>query len=951
MATFHLSAKIVSRAKGSSVVASAAYRAAERLPDDRLGRDHDFSKKADVIHSEVMLPESAPKHLSDRATLWNTVERVEKRKDSQLAREVEFAIPDLFTKQEAIELTRDFVWREFVERGMVVDLNLHGSQVKDRMTKMHAHVLQAMRSITTTGFGAKVREWNSPMLLRRWREAWASHINAGLANLDIDMRIDHRTLGAQGIELEPQNKIGHAGSRRKSGGEDAERADEHERIAHENGAKIIADPEIALNAITHSQATFTVSDIARFAHRHSDGKEQFDAVMAAVQGSAGLVVLGKDGRGVERLTSHDMIAVEVRLEQAAARLAERSSHDVTAAHRAAALVSGKARGLVLSDEQQWAFEHVTTGQDVACVVGHAGSGKSAMLGVARGAWEADGYRVRGAALSGIAAENLEAGSAIAARTIASLEYQWEQGRELLTAWDVLVIDEAGLIGTRQLERVLSAAAQLGAKVVLVGDPEQLQAIEAGAAFRALAERHGAVEITGIRRQYDDWQRDATKLFATGQTAEAIWTYGQHGMVRSAKTRKGARDALIDRWERARVADPGKSRVILTHTNAEVCDLNELARGRMRDAGGLGDDVIVATTRGARSFAVGDRLMFLKNERSLKVKNGTLGVIEAVSSQQMAVRLDDGRQVAFDVKDYAFVDHGYAATIHKSQGMTVDQAHVLVTPGLDRHATYVALTRHRERVELHWGTDDFADKRALVRILSRERAKDMAGDYALDRTQAFGEDRQPRPQKTGMFDRFQPQPLPNKIAPNRAQAAQAVELYARRVADIERTIHYGMPVLPHQKQAHAKAGAALDQLRPNAMQDLGAAFVRNPRLLDEATTGRVEAAMRALDHETRVRRDPKLRADRFDDDWRSADADREAQIRADDEAGLARADRRIAVLRASLARDPEVQSLITVRTRAAGPARVEQDIARNPPGVIEGQPGVGPVRSRGRDIGR
>ena len=131
----------------------------------------------------------------------------------------------------------------------------------------------------------------------------------------------------------------------------------------------------------------------------------------------------------------------------------------------------KQRGLVLSGEQADALAHITDGRDLGIVVGHAGTGKSAMLGVAREAWEAAGYEVRGVALSGIAAENLESGSGIASRTIASMEHGWEQGRDLLTTRDVLVIDEAGMVGTRQLERVLSHAAEAGAKVVLVGDPQ------------------------------------------------------------------------------------------------------------------------------------------------------------------------------------------------------------------------------------------------------------------------------------------------------------------------------------------------------------------------------------------------------------------------------------------------------------------------------------------------
>ena len=360
-----------------------------------------------------------------------------------------------------------------------------------------------------------------------------------------------------------------------------------------------------------------------------------------------------------------------------------------------------------------------------------------MLGVARDAWEHEGYNVRGASLSGIAAENLEAGSGISSRTIASLEYQWKQGREQLSERDVLVIDEAGLTGTRQMERVLSAARDAGAKVVLVGDPEQLRAIEAGAAFRALAEAHGAVEITEIRRQRDDWQRGATRALATGRTGEAIHAYSENGMVHEGKTRKDARAELVEGWDRARTSDPSKSRIILTHTNAEVRDLNIAARDKLRDHGELGGDVDIKTERGDRAFASGDRMMFLRNERGLGVKNGTLGTIEAVSHGQMAVRTDDGRSVAFDLKDYAHIDHGYAATFHKSQGVTVDQAHIMATPGMDRHSAYVGLTRHRDGVQLHYGRDDFADQSKLIRTLSRERAKDMASDYPLPDAAARG----------------------------------------------------------------------------------------------------------------------------------------------------------------------------------------------------------------------
>ena len=323
-----------------------------------------------------------------------------------------------------------------------------------------------------------------------------------------------------------------------------------------------------------------------------------------------------------------------------------------------------------------------------------------------------------------------AGRASHSRTLASLEHAWGQGRDQLTGRDVLVIDEAGMVGSRQMERVLSHAAEAGAKVVLVGDPEQLQAIEAGAAFRALSERHGAAEITQVRRQHQAWQREATKELATERTAAALERYERAGMVHAHATKDEAKAALVAGWDAARRAEPERSQVMLAYTRADVRDLNELARAKVRAAGELGADRTITTERGERAFAAGDRVMFLRNERSLGVKNGTLGTLERLEGSSLTVRLDgaDRRAVRFDLKDYAHVDHGYAATIHKAQGVTVDRAHVLASAHLDRHAAYVGLTRHREGVELHWAREDLRDRAGLDRVLSRERAKDTTLDY-------------------------------------------------------------------------------------------------------------------------------------------------------------------------------------------------------------------------------
>jgi Ti-type conjugative transfer relaxase TraA len=742
MAIYHLHAKLIGRAAGRSVVAAAAYRSGSELQDVRLGRSYDFTNKAGVIHSEVLLPEGsgAPARLLDRTTLWNEVERVEVRKDAQLAREIEFSIPREMPKDEGIRLARDFVQEQFVAAGMVADLNVHWDVGPEGEPKPHAHVMLATREVGPDGFGKKVRDWNATELLLEWRERWAALVNERLAELGLDLAIDHRSYAEQGIALEPQNKIGPAGARREDRGEQAERAAEHDEIARRNGERVIAEPACVLAAITRQQSTFTRQDLARFVDRHTVDAAQFATAMAVVEASPELVRVGVDGRGQMRFSTREMLGVEERLEAASHDLAGRVRHGVSESVRARALAGGDR---ALKGEQLAAFAHVTGSADIAVVIGYAGTGKSTMLGAARAAWEASGYRVRGAALSGIAAEGLEGGAGIQCRTLASLEHGWARGRDGLTAGDVLVVDEAGMVGSRQMERVISAARDAGAKVVLVGDPEQLQAIEAGAAFRAVAERIGAVEITDIHRQREAWQQAATRELATGRTDAALARYEAVGMVREHATLEAAQAELVAGWNAMRQQSPNASQIMLAHRRVDVRALNDQARAVRQNAGELGPDHVLPTGRGERAFAAGDRLYFLKNERSLGVKNGTLGTVEQIRGEgpgaSLVVRLDGpggpngagtGRTVSFHIRDYVEIDHGYAATVHKSQGVTVDRAHVLATQGMDRHAAYVGLSRHRDGVTLHWSRDEMGTREGLDTRLGRARLKDTSLDYTL-----------------------------------------------------------------------------------------------------------------------------------------------------------------------------------------------------------------------------
>ncbi|MCB1826830.1 MAG: Ti-type conjugative transfer relaxase TraA [Coxiellaceae bacterium] len=735
MAIYHFSVQVISRNQGRSSIASAAYRSAEKLMDERTGLTHDFTKKSDVIEKDILLPSGAPEWMSDREKLWNGVEQTEKRKDSQLAREINIALPRELSPEQNWDLLKSFVQTEFVDNGMVADVAFHRGH-KGGEDQPHGHVMLTMREVTQEGFGQKVRAWNDKALLNDWREHWAERCNLELARHGFDLRVDHRTLEAQGINLEAQSKIGPKEAQRAMA-----RFSEHQALAERNGERLLKEPEIALAAITRQQSTFTHQDLARLVNRHTVDAAQFDAVYAKVKSHPELVLLGQDDRGRDRFTTQELLALETKMINQVTENAQSTNHLVSDKHMAAAMVDKN-----LSGEQQAALKHLTQGGDIVCVVGFAGTGKSYMLGAAREAWEAQGYHVQGMTLSGIAAENLEGGSGIVSGTVASRLWHWERDRERLTSKDIVVVDEAGMLGSRQMAKIIEEVHCAGAKVALVGDPEQLQAIEAGAAYRAIAERVGFVEMTDIRRQIEAWQQQATRDFASSRTADGLLAYEQHDNVHTFNTKDSAMIGMIEEWDEVRSQSLDKSQIMLAYTRDEVRQLNEQARTIRRSQGELGQDHTVETSRGQRTFAEQDRIYFLRNDnRELHVKNGTLGTIEKINDDKLIVSLDHGdrekaRRFEFSLKDYNDIDHGYAATVYKAQGVTVDRTHVLASKYFDRHSTYVAISRHREGADLYVSRDDFPSFSDLSKTLSRERTKDVTLDYSIDRGFDVSEDK-------------------------------------------------------------------------------------------------------------------------------------------------------------------------------------------------------------------
>ncbi len=387
--------------------------------------------------------------------------------------------------------------------------------------------------------------------------------------------------------------------------------------------KVRRSPEYILDVISDKKEFFTRNDIVRGLAKYIEEPLTLRLAIDHVLQSKELAAeINSDS--TQRYTTREFQKLKRTLANQVSSMDEKKDFGIPSSAVKKAIshqnsILQKSVGAKLSAEQEAAIHQILSANQMSAVVGFAGAGKSTLLAAAKSAWEQHGHRVIGAALSCKAADGLENSSGITARTLASLEYSWKHGYQKLQAGDVLVVDEAGMVGTKQLARMIKHAQLSGTKIVLVGDPEQLQPIQAGSPFK-----------------------DITK-----QT------------IRAARKTKG--------------------------------DLIE--------------EKLIKTDHGPRAFANGDRILFTRNDRELGLRNGMLGTVERAEKNQLTILIGAGsdkqvRRITITPKHYRALDHGYATTIHKSQGVTVDRAFVLASHTMDRHMTYVAMTRHKQDARLY-----------------------------------------------------------------------------------------------------------------------------------------------------------------------------------------------------------------------------------------------------------
>lgn len=541
--------------------------------------------------------------------------------------------------------------------------------------------------------------------------------------------------------------------------------------------------------LVEKNSTFLERDVValvadRASHHGLGAQEALAAVEHYLKSSPIIKDLGT-WRGQERIyTTRELYDLEAKMVAGLQASKDEPTQATLTAHRVTVAVKAieKQQGFALNEEQRRAVTHLTVESGgVACVTGMAGTGKTTMLKTAREAWERDGFRVRGATIAGKAAEGLEAETGMTATSIAKLLYDLDRSKErfslskaladfkeyrrkqineghlswvatnfdptLARKWfyeyrpenplkkcEVLVVDEAAMVDTRQMARLVEETRKRGIKLVLVGDDRQLQAIGPGGAFMAAVEILGSETLKNIHRQREEWARKAVHDFADRKAQDGLDAYKAHGQLKISKNREQARIDLIKAWKADGHEKTPEKAIILAAMRDEVQKLNWDAQSVRRREGQLGSGSIKI---GSYDIHKNDRVVFTrrliyessKAGKKLSVQNGQFGQVHAIHTAKgtVSVRLDNGRKVEVAVKAFQNLELGYASTTHKAQGSTIDQVYVLAGGQMqDREMSYVQMSRGREHTKIFVDRQNAGkEMKELAESMQRNHQKELA----------------------------------------------------------------------------------------------------------------------------------------------------------------------------------------------------------------------------------
>ncbi|MBP6951535.1 MAG: AAA family ATPase [Alphaproteobacteria bacterium] len=706
----------VSRSSGGNACRKASYNQREDIRCERTGELFSFKERGGNVHHEIILPKGADEKFKNSSVLWNEAEACEGRSNSQVAKEFVIALPDNeeMTLEDRVELTRRF-GNIFVERGVAAQLDVHAPHESEK--NWHGHLLVTTRRFSNDGltFDAKARDLD-PIIRSGtvveadlWGEVWRDLQNTFFEEKGYDIRVD-------AIGIVPQEHLGPVRMRHH-----LNEAVLRSQLLQKANEKLAKNPLSILEEMTRTQAVFTQKDVEFFFQKHVPSNEREGLLEKVLEHSQTIPLYDKETREKTGFSTTQRVRTE---EEKLIRFAD-SIAKKSAVRLSAFSIEKGMEGKNLSNEQKIAYDLcVDSEKNLALIQGRAGVGKSYLLDAMRVAHEVEGFRVLGLAPTNKVAMDLRK-EGFEAKTCHSFLFAFKNNRETLDSKTLVIVDEAGMLGTTLSVEIFNVIKNKGAKLILVGDDRQLSSVERGGTFRFLADRYTAVELSEVRRQTIGWQKEVSEALAEGNVKRAVHLLEEHKALVWSTTKEESLTNLLKDWGKDTLLNPQDTRQIIAQRNVDVDALNQGARDLLRQSGQLGEvEITCSTQRGRVAFAEGDRIQLTNTDKSQGLMNGSFGTIEKIDSKtkNITLHLDNGEVKDLNPNTYDGLRHGYAATVYKTQGANLVSVYALHSKRTNQPTNYVGLTRQTKSLSLYVSQDETPSIAHLIRQMERQQEK-------------------------------------------------------------------------------------------------------------------------------------------------------------------------------------------------------------------------------------
>jgi Ti-type conjugative transfer relaxase TraA len=698
----------VKRSKGKCVVAKAAYNAktsiyfeGNQISPPKL---YDWSKSQQPISHSILLPKNVNEVFKDPRVLWNSVEKAEKRKDSQVGKEIVIALPDdnVISNEQRIEMAEEFAKIHFVSKGYGIQVDVHHPKTyldiniddEDEDTAIernfHAHILVTERPFDDKGqaffskkinhLGPQVRgSMHATFDGIEWKKLWTQFQNEYFEAKGLDLRVD-----SQGLVL--QIHLGPMRMRTKRANEILGEYNKREEL----GQLLALDPTIILKKLTETKSVFQKSDLEFFLQKYVSEQDR-EKVQESFWNSHGLIQLfDKDAKNpTTKFTSVEVYEEERKILRLADKLYQKqmpfSKDDKDRPN--------------LNEEQNLAFKKIVNGNALACIEGFAGTGKSYLLVALKNHYENMGYKVRAFGPDNSTVKVLEEKGFNGARSVHSILYKnfFSKKNQILENQEIWIIDEASKLGNRPLLELLKLAETNNIRLIFSGNSAQLSSVDRGGLFSIFCKRYEHIFLQNVQRQNKTSDREISKHLAYGEVNQAIDMIASNGGFQWSSNKENALLSLMEKWAEDRVHFPYDSSLIVAHTNQEVRQLNDLAHTIRMARGEISAvEFECHTTHGKIRISEGDLIEFRQNSKDLDVKNGDKGILVKASEKKFIVKLKE-KEISFDPQKFSAFQLGYALTYFRSQGDTVHRAYIAYSPFMSQKLLYVGRTRHVKNV--------------------------------------------------------------------------------------------------------------------------------------------------------------------------------------------------------------------------------------------------------------